>query len=81
MIHRLLFFIVVSCLPHLLWGLLSDSQKESYAQSGYLVIPGFYDEAACDILRQRADELVDASSIYSELNWLQRPKDFPFTGF
>lgn len=40
--------------------MLTAGQLASYDRDGFLVLPGFVDPAACDELRARAEELVDA---------------------
>lgn len=51
--------LCISVIPNLLIGLLTDEQKQSYQQNGYLVISDFFSNEACDTLRHRAAELVN----------------------
>ncbi|MEJ7562162.1 MAG: phytanoyl-CoA dioxygenase family protein, partial [Ilumatobacteraceae bacterium] len=39
--------------------MLSDDQIRSFDRDGFVVLPGFASQAACDALRERAVQLVD----------------------
>ncbi|MFO1068282.1 MAG: phytanoyl-CoA dioxygenase family protein [Geminicoccaceae bacterium] len=39
---------------------LNEAQRAAWERDGYLVLPGFVSAAACDALRRRMDELLDA---------------------
>jgi len=41
-------------------GHLSTAMLEAFARDGYLVLKGYVDRAACDALRERAEELVES---------------------